>query len=123
MDSVETLRRLIEKKSFLTLKERVSECDLGALAGVWREFKPMEKLVLFKLFSPLRALEFYSSLDLNAKYFLLCAFDLNSIAPVLEGLPTEAQNLFRTLPDQYYDRMLGQLACEQVEIEVAVRNN
>lgn len=123
MDSVETLRRLIEKKNFRALHARAAECDLGALAEGWREFQPMEKLVIFKLLSPLRALEFYSSLDLNAKYFLLCAFDLNSIAPVLEELPSGVRELFCRLPDQYYDRMLGQLACEQVEIKVAVRNN
>lgn len=123
MKTVEQYRRLVVEKEFAALRAKLEGCDLASLAEVWTEFQPLEKLVLFKLLAAPRAFEFYEIVDFDAKYFLLSAFDLNTIAPVLEGLPVETGALFRALPAAYYDRMLHTLACEQVEIEVSIRNN
>ena len=59
------------------------------LARVWPELDVLEKLTVFKLLPPPRALQFYGDINVEEKYLLLSGFDLNSIAPILEDLPRE----------------------------------
>ncbi len=123
MRTVGRYRRLIAQKDYAALSKHLVKCDLDRLAVLWDGFPPLEKLVLFKLCSAKRALMFYEHLDFEKKYFLLCGFDRNSIAPVLEGLSRKERALFKTLPVSYYDRMLHQVACEKIEIQLPVRIN
>ncbi|MFH2203166.1 MAG: hypothetical protein ABIJ96_08645 [Elusimicrobiota bacterium] len=123
MRTVGRFRRLIAGEDFAVLGREVGRCGLERLADAWREFRPIEKLILFKLMEPKRAFAFYARLDFDGKYFLLCAFDRNTIAPVLDKASRPVRALFKTLPASYYDRMLRLLASEQVEIQLTVRDN
>src|SRR5689334_5419950 len=78
--------KLLETKDYAGLEQLMIDADLEHLAGIWPKFKPMEKLILFKLLDAARAMEFYGMLPFKEKYYLLCGFPLNSIAPVLENL-------------------------------------
>lgn len=123
MDELQALRSCLSSKRYGELRALLAGLGAVRLAGLWREFEPIEKLVQFKLLSPRKALELYAALDVDAKYFLLCAFELESIAPVLARLPPKTRGLFRRLPEAYYDRMLRALAREQTEIVVSVGTN
>jgi Mg/Co/Ni transporter MgtE len=117
------LRRLLDRCAYEEVRDLLAESELELLATQWSDFKPLDKLTLFKLLAPARAFEFFSGMDVSNKYFLLCAFELESIAPVLEKLAPAERSLFVKLPAAYYDRMLHQLCREQIEIEVAVGTN
>jgi Mg/Co/Ni transporter MgtE len=116
-------RRLIADKAFLVIRRELKAIDFDVLSECWPEFTPLEKLVLFKLQTPANALDFYEGLEADEQYFLLSGFEINTIAPLLEDLPEKSRALFQKLPESYYDKMLHLLACQQVEMEVAVQTN
>lgn len=101
----------------------MSSANLAELAIAWPKLKPLQKLTLFKLLDAPRALEFYARLPFDEKYFLLCGFPLQSIAPVLEGLSSADRRRFVQLPREFYDRMFRQLVSERVEMTLPIENN
>ena len=76
----------------------------------WKELKPMEKVVLFKLMEPKPAMRFYDALPPDEKYFLFTAFDPGSIAPITEDLSPRLRSLFHRLTEECYEHMLRGLA-------------
>ena len=91
------------------------DAALAELAKTWTKLPALDKLVAFKRLDAPRALEFYTLLPFNEKYFLLCGFPLQSIAPVLEGLPLGQRRRFVSLPREFYERMFRQLVAERAE--------
>ena len=118
-----SFRKLLQAADYARLSLALRDADLRALAGAWARFAPLEKLVLFKLLDPPRALEFYARLAFRDRYDLLCGFPLNSIAPVLEDLPPAQRRPFKQLPRECYDRMFRLLASERIEMDVTVSAN
>ena len=91
------------------LKRLLLHEDLDPLRRGWSGLDFMGKAVLFKLMEPNAAMEFYRRLPFEEKYFLFCAFDRGSIAPVLEDLPPRMRSLFHHLPKECYDEMFRRL--------------
>jgi hypothetical protein len=122
----ETLRiihLLLRGKRYAELGKLLAGMDLKALGLVWEGLSPIDKLVVFKLLDASRAMDFYGMVPFKEKYYLLCGFPLNVIAPVLEGLEVSQRRLFLQLPQKFYDRMFRQIVSERVEITVSLRNN
>lgn len=122
-EKIRQLGRLFEEKSYSELKKALAAMDDEPLASAWPQLGPLEKLAFFKLMDPPRALAFYGGLSFKEKYFLLCGFPLNSIAPLLEGLEAGQRRLFHQMPRDFYDRMFRQLVSERVEMDIPLRNN
>lgn len=72
----------------------------------------MEKAVIFKLLTPSRAMKIFSALSFEDRYFMFEAFPLQSIAPVLEGLPVRERRMFHQLPKRRYEEMIASLSAE-----------
>jgi len=123
MEFVKDYRRKLSHADYKEIKSSLEVGDLTELLEAWRFFRPMERLLLFKLMEPRRALDFYSQLEFNERYFLLCAYEPNSIAPVLEKLSPQNRALFKPLPAVYYDRMLKMIVSDQIEIQLSATNN
>lgn len=119
----EALEGMIAKRAFGLLKETLADTDRSELAEAWPRFKPLDKLVLFKLLDAQTALDFYTGLPFKERYYLLCGFPLDSIAPVLEAAPAADRRLFVQLPREFYDRMFRQLISERVVVTLPLRNN
>lgn len=117
------LEDLMKSGGYAELRARLATVDRAELERAWAQFKPMEKLVLFKLMDAPAAYQFYSGLSFREKYYLLCGFPLNSIAPVLEAAGPEQKRLFVQLPREFYDRMFRQLVSERVVMRVPIRQN
>jgi hypothetical protein len=115
--------RLLDEKDYAALESSLADADLPKLAGLWPQFTQLHKLILFKLMDAPRALELYGLLPFKEKYFLLCGFPLNSIAPVLEALSPLERRHFVQLPREFYDRMFRQLVPSRVEMDLTLRNN
>src|SRR5438128_484739 len=106
------LERLLQEQDYAELEDLMAKVSLDELSVLWPQFKPMEKLVLFKLMDAPRALDFYTQSTFKEKYFLLCGFPLNAIAPILEDLKPAQRRHFVQLPREFYDRMFRQLVSE-----------
>lgn len=113
------LTELLRARDFAALEAELSLAPLDELPGWWRELAPLDRLVAFKLLDAPRALDFYGRLDFKEKYFLLCGFPLQSIAPVLEELPLGQKRHFVQLPREFYDRMFRQLVTERVDMTIS----
>lgn len=119
---IERIAALAESADYAALKELAAERREELLAS-WGKLKPMDKLVVFKLMSAPAALEFYERLPFREKYFLLCGFPLQSIAPVLEAAGPAGRRLFVQLPREFYDRMFRRLLAESPTLDVTVNTN
>ena len=108
MDSAR-LVELLRAGDYVGLEAALIAADLGVLARSWCKLSVMDRLVCFKLLDATRALEFYGRLDFERRYEILCAFPLQSIAPVLEPLGVVERTRFVQLPREFYDRMFRQL--------------
>ena len=117
------LESLLKGSAYPELEQIIASSDLDELALIWPQFGAMNKLVLFKLMDAPRAIEFYEMLPLKEKYYLLCGFPLQSIAPVLEGISPAQRRLFVSLPKEFYNRMFQQLVSERVEINFPLSKN
>lgn len=123
MGMLEDCRRLLERSDYAGLKANLGSCDLSSLVSDWAALKPMEKLVLFKLMEPARAMELYGGLDFDDKYFLLNGFSLESISPVLERLSDRERSLFSPMPAACYDRMLRMTVGGEIEFDIHESQN
>lgn len=112
------IAELIEKAAYGELKSFLDGLECGRLAAAWPELKPLERLVAFKLLDGPAAMQFYGELSFKEKYFMLCGFPLNAIAPVLENLGLHERRLFRQLPRDCYDRMFRQLVSERSRLDI-----
>lgn len=119
----ETLECLLARKDYAALRRVLAETDQDELTAAWSDFLPLEKLVLFKLMDAPAALKFYRGLPFKERYFLLCGFSINSIAPVLEEAGPAERRLFVQMPRQFYDRMFRQLLSERVVVTLPLCNN
>ena len=111
-EEVARVEGLAAAAAYAELDAFAAELSLAGLAKAWSAFKPMTKLALFKLMDPPRALELYGLLPFDERFFLLCAFPLASIAPILETLSPSQKTLFHQMPREYYDRMFRQLVSQ-----------
>src|SRR5688572_17995187 len=101
--NADTLKAPLKARAYGELGAVMARVKLAELSLAWPRLEPMEKLVLFKLLDAPRALEFYARLPFGEKYFLLCGFPLQSIAPVLDGLSPAERRRFVQLPREFYD--------------------
>src|SRR5206468_3053847 len=107
------IEKLLEKKDYPGLETLVAQAELETLAEIWLQFRPLDKLVVFKLMDAVRAMELYERLEFKEKYHLLCGFSLQAIAPVLEPLTAVQRLVFVALPREFYDRMFRRLLSER----------
>lgn len=99
----------IRERRYLELKAHLETAPLKDLLGPWKGFKPLEKLILFKLLSADRALRLYDSLDASEKYFMFCGLNRETIAPIVENLSDRERGLFVEIPKNSRYRMSREL--------------
>lgn len=116
-----TLPSLIKRRAYSSLKDRLGCEENGSLAQAWPALAPMEKLIIFKLMEPGRALEFFAVLPFEEKYFLYCGAPLETIAPVLEDLRAPERRLFHQLPRGFAEKMFRSLLEDNQMAQAATR--
>ena len=65
----EALEALLSRKDYGGLRRALGKAEREALAEVWPRFRPLERLVLFKLMDAPAALEFYRELPFKGVRF------------------------------------------------------
>lgn len=117
------IEKSLENKDYAALEQLVADVNLKELVLAWPDYKPLDKLVLFKLLDATRAMDFYGRLPFKEKYYLLCGFPLNAIAPILEDMDAAGRRRFVQLPREFYDRMFRQLVSERIEMTIPASSN
>jgi len=111
------LARHLAAKDYAALEAALSAVSARELPKLWAGFKPLERLIVFKLLDAERALAVFELLPLEEKYFLFGGFPLAAIAPVLEDLPLMQRRHFVQLPRDAYERMYRSLLDASREIK------
>ena len=105
----EELRSCVDRGEWASARRALAARDAGLVAQSWSTFKPLEKAALFKLMEEARAFEVFRRLPHEEQYFLLGAFELGTIAPLLEGLEPKTRALFRRFDPKLHDAMFREL--------------
>ncbi|MBI3549952.1 MAG: hypothetical protein HY078_13020 [Elusimicrobia bacterium] len=101
------IRELFASRDYALLKTELAKAAPQELARAWPALAPMEKAACFKLIdAPEDAMAFFKTLPFEERYFLLGAFDLGALAPLLEDAPPKVRSLFRRMPEEAYGEML-----------------
>lgn len=116
-----TVLSLIRKRTYAQAKELLGRVDFRLLASEWPAFRPIEKLLAFKLMEPGRASEYFAVLPFEDKYFLYCGAPLETIAPILEDLPAPQRRLFHQLPRGFAEKMFRNLLENNQRAQAAAR--
>ncbi|MBI5882512.1 MAG: hypothetical protein HZB91_05345 [Elusimicrobia bacterium] len=103
------LRLLLEDKDISGLRHAISSSGTEELAALFPGLAPMEKLACFKLMKYETAVAMFQRLSFSERYFLLCGFPLQSIAPLLSGLDGWQRTLFHESPPVLFDRLLDEM--------------
>lgn len=103
---MERIMPLLNKKDFRGLKGELQQVPLAQLHETWSDLKPFQKVILFKLLERGRALEMYSALPFEEKYLVLCAKQLQTLAPILEAFPQGERSLFHEIDEEQHDQMV-----------------
>ena len=101
---------LIVDGRYADLKRLLDKEPMDSLLSQWKNLKPLERLVVFKLLSVGKALELYGKVDHAEKYFLFCGLGPQAIAPVLENLSDRDRGLFVEIPKNFADDMIAALS-------------
>ena len=104
------VKKLLAAKEYAGLERLLSEAPAAGAASLWPGLSPMERLVAFKLLDAAKAMEVFEALPFDDRYFVLCGFPLQSIAPVLEDLTPVQRRPFVQLPRALEERMFRRLA-------------
>ncbi len=106
---MEEFSSLIEQNRYADLKRLLEQEPISSILSEWKNLKPLERLVVFKLLPVDKALELYGKLDDSEKYFLFCGLGPQSIAPILENLSDRDRSLFIEIPKNFAEDMMAAL--------------
>lgn len=99
------LGALLRARSYAVLAAALRETPDQGLREAWAPLGPMEKLALFKLLDPPRAMAFFETLPLADKVFLFSTATRAALGPWIEGLSASEKHLFHDLTPADMDRM------------------
>ncbi|MBI5625172.1 MAG: hypothetical protein HY924_15450 [Elusimicrobia bacterium] len=103
------VRALLRAGDYSGLRRALEAGRPEDLAELLPGLAPLEKLACFKLMRPEAAAVVFSRLPFSERYFFLCGFPQQSMAPLLEGLSGWQRSLFHASPPALFDRMLDEM--------------
>ncbi len=107
------LASLIDQGRYADLKRLLEQEPISSILSEWKNLKPLERLVVFKLLSVDKALELYRKADEAEQYFLFCGLGSQTIAPILENLSDRERSLFIEIPKNFAEDMMAELLNSQ----------
>ena len=100
------IRLLIQQRRLDELKELLSEINPIDLADGFADFPSEHQLLILKLLEPERAVEVFEELDLPQQEYLIQHLEDATLAPLLEGIPSDVTaRLFKKLPEKMVKKM------------------
>lgn len=111
------IRLLIQNKQFDELRNLLSEINPIDIADGFSRFPQEQQLLIFKLLGFGRSIEVFEELDMAEQQYLIQHLEDQTIAPLLEGIPTDvAATLFKKLPERFVKKMSTLMKKEKIEV-------
>src|SRR3989338_7673232 len=108
------IKELVAKRDFATLKDILRKILSIDMAEGWAQLNPQEKLFIFKLFGPRKAVEVFEDLRFDEQSYLLNNLNSEEITHILnEMAPDERSRLFKDLPKNVIKKFLNLLKSDE----------
>ncbi|MFA5362263.1 MAG: magnesium transporter [Candidatus Omnitrophota bacterium] len=110
------VKEFIVKKDFATLKDFLRKINSIDMAEGWRRMDNQEKILIFKLLSPRKAVEVFEDLHFEEQSFLMRNLNCEDVSQVLnEMAPDERTKLFKDLPPAVMKKFLSIMKSEEAK--------
>ncbi len=110
------IKELLAKKDFNGLKAFVKNLNSIDLAYGWRHLAPTEKIIVFKLLGPKKAVEVFEDLRLPEQSYILNNLDNAEVANIInEMAPDERVDLFKELPHKISKKLFNLVSKEGIQ--------
>ncbi|MBU4473267.1 MAG: magnesium transporter [Candidatus Omnitrophica bacterium] len=110
------IKELILKKDFNGLKICLKNTHSIDLAEGWRYLEPVNKILVFKLLGPKKAVEVFENLRFPEQTHILNNLDNTEVAQVInEMAPDERADLFKELPEKVFKKLFSLINKEEAQ--------
>ncbi len=110
------IKEMVSSKDFNALKDLLKSMHSIDLAEGWRYLEPDQKIILFKLLSPRKAIEVFESLKFEDQTHILNNLDNASVSLIInEMAPDERADLFKELPSKVFKKLLSLAKKEEAQ--------
>lgn len=109
------IKELLAKKDFNGLKAFAKNLNSIDLAYSWRQLEPTEKIIVFKLLGPKKAVEVFEDLKFPEQSYVLNNLDNAEVANIInEMAPDERVDLFKELPYKVSRKLFNLVSKEEI---------
>ncbi|MFA5363439.1 MAG: magnesium transporter [Candidatus Omnitrophota bacterium] len=110
------IKEFIIQKDFATLKDFLRKINSIDMAEGWRRMDNQEKILIFKLLSPRKAVEVFEDLHFEEQSFLMRNLNCEDVSQVLnEMAPDERTKLFKDLSPAVMKKFLSIMKSEEAK--------
>ncbi len=110
------MKEFLNNKRFASLKDLLISIHSIDITEGWQRLEPQEKIVIFKLLSPRKAIEVFEDLRFDEQENLLNNLANTEVAPILnEMAPDERADLFKELSPKVMRKLFSLMKKEEVE--------
>ncbi len=110
------IKECLKNRNFAQVKEIIKNIPSMDLAEGIKILDGHEKILVFKLFSPKRAIEIFESLPFRDQSYLLSNLDSQDISEILNEMASdERADLFKDLPPKAVKKLTSLMKKEEVE--------
>lgn len=108
------IKELIAARKFSDLKDVLKKINSIDIAEGWLGLTPQERLLVFKLFAPKKAVELFEALRFEDQSYLLNNLNSEEVSGILnEMAPDERTKLFKDLPPKVMKKFMSLLKNEE----------
>ncbi|MFH1784320.1 MAG: magnesium transporter [bacterium] len=110
------IKQHLKDKDYASLKEGLKEIHPVDLAGGWRHFTPLEKLLIFRLLVSRRAVSVFENLSFEEQNHLINNLKSSEVAQVLDDMAADDRaDLFDSLSEKSIKKLFSVMKEEEVK--------
>ncbi|MFH1413226.1 MAG: magnesium transporter [Candidatus Omnitrophota bacterium] len=100
------IKELLSKKDFNSLKAILKSVHSMDLAEGWRHLDPTDKIIIFKLLGPKKAVEVFEDLRFLEQTYVLNNLENEQVSQIINQMaPDERADLFNELPEKVFKKL------------------
>ncbi|MFH1338748.1 MAG: hypothetical protein ABIH40_02760, partial [Candidatus Omnitrophota bacterium] len=110
------IKEFLENKDFASLKDLLKNIHSIDISEGWERLEPQQKIVIFKLLTPRKAIEVFEDLLFGEQSYLLNNLENTEVAPILNEMASdERADLFKELRPKVMKKLFSVMKKEEVE--------
>ena len=88
------IKEFLANKDFASLKDLLKTIHSIDIADGWRRLQTQEKIIIFKLLTPKKAVEVFEDLPFEEQSSLLNNLDNTEVAPILNDMASDERAIY-----------------------------